>query len=295
MSLPKGSAHPSAKITEEQVREIKQLIKERKLTQGEIAARYGADRTTVANIKAGKSWGHVKLPARPAPDRTPVECKHPSGHVHGTHAMYVFDKCRCVDCAAEHAAYMLRRKRMIRAGTWQNHFYDPGPLQEHLRLLARHGIGALQLAQLTGLGEQVHYRIMAGYRVQRRTAVRVLAVQPDMRNASPGAWIDSTGTRRRLQALIAMGWSHRVLVPILGVAPGTVDNIHRRKLVRVKTARVVAEVYDRLWDKPAPEGRNRSCALAMARRKGFVPPLAWDDDEIDDPAARPHGEWRAVA
>ena len=86
-----------------------------------------------------------------------------------------------------------------------------------------------------------------------------------------------------------------VLVPILGVAPGTVDNIHRRKLVRVKTARVVAEVYDRLWDKPAPEGRNRSCALAMARRKGFVPPLAWDDDEIDDPAARPHGEWRAVA
>jgi hypothetical protein len=295
MTIPAGEGHPSAKITEDQVREIRRLIKEGTLTQSAIAERFGVDRTTICNIKKGKTWAHVDKPVRKEVVYGPVECPHDGGHVHGTHSAYVVDKCRCQECVEEHSSYMRRRREMMKAGTWQNHLYDPEPLQKHLQMLARCGIGAVQLAQLTGLSDRTYWRVMGGYRVQRRTATRILSVKPDMRNAAPGAWIDATGTRRRLQALIAMGWSQTALRPLLGLAEGTIENIHTQKTVRVKTARIVAGLYDRLWDKPAPAGRNRDCALGMARRRGFVLPLAWDDDEIDDPAAKPHGEWRAVA
>jgi hypothetical protein len=101
--------------------------------------------------------------------------------------------------------------------------------------------------------------------------------------------VDATGTRRRLQALAAIGWPPRALAERLGIQP---DNILRRHRVRVGTARLVAAVYDQLSMTPGPDTRS----AAAARRRGWAPPLAWDDDSIDDPAARPHadGEGRAA-
>jgi hypothetical protein len=49
------------------------------------------------------------------------------------------------------------------------------------------------------------------------------------------------------------------------------------------TAGQVARVYDELAMTPGPSTRARDAAA----RRGWVPPLAWDDDEIDDPQARP--------
>ena len=47
--------------------------------------------------------------------------------------------------------------------------------------------------------------------------------------------------------------------------------------------RAVTRVYDELWDTPGPSeaGRRRS------RARGCPPPMAWDDDTIDDPRAVP--------
>jgi hypothetical protein len=39
----------------------------------------------------------------------------------------------------------------------------------------------------------------------------------------------------------------------------------------------------------------KSRALSMARARGYLSPLAWDDDEIDDPKARPKGQYRETA
>lgn len=102
--------------------------------------------------------------------------------------------------------------------------------------------------------------------------------------------IDSAGTMRRLQALAAIGWSTVKLARQLGVTQGPLWRLmmqpHR---VRRETATRVAALYDRLWNQPPPAGRGAVYARNSAARKGWPPPLAWDDDTIDDPAAEPQG------
>jgi len=55
-----GSKVPSAKLNEDQVREIKRLIRAGMRYQ-DIAEHYGVGKTTIANIATGLRWSHVKL------------------------------------------------------------------------------------------------------------------------------------------------------------------------------------------------------------------------------------------
>jgi len=83
---------------------------------------------------------------------------------------------------------------------------------------------------------------------------------------------------------MAIGWPSRILTTRLGMAEhGSVLDIanHNNATIRRATADNVRRVYDELWDKPGP---SRISAQRAAKR-GWVPPLAWDDDTIDDPAA----------
>lgn len=48
------------KLNEEQVREIKQLLREGKLSHNMIAKRYDISRRAITNINTGLSWRHVK-------------------------------------------------------------------------------------------------------------------------------------------------------------------------------------------------------------------------------------------
>jgi group I intron endonuclease len=57
---PKGSGHPNSKLTENQVLEIKQRIKNGE-TQKNIAKDYGISDRTVGNIKRGESWSHLTV------------------------------------------------------------------------------------------------------------------------------------------------------------------------------------------------------------------------------------------
>lgn len=94
--------------------------------------------------------------------------------------------------------------------------------------------------------------------------------------------VDATGTRRRLQALMAIGWRNRDLGARLGITGEGVDRTcNNRRLVHVRTAARIAALYDELWDKPGPSDETRRRAAA----KGWPPPLWWDDDLIDDPTA----------
>lgn len=108
--------------------------------------------------------------------------------------------------------------------------------------------------------------------------------------------IDAAGTRRRLQALNAIGWS----LPDLGSRIGVHGNglgfiIRRRKWVTPETADKIKALYDELEMIPAPsdnhmvygKGNPVSTVKSRARSKGWVPPLGWE--EIDDPFALPIG------
>jgi predicted XRE-type DNA-binding protein len=55
----KGSLHGQAKLNEEKVLEIKQLLAENILSQREIAKLYGVSQRIILNIKKGRAWIHV--------------------------------------------------------------------------------------------------------------------------------------------------------------------------------------------------------------------------------------------
>lgn len=103
-------------------------------------------------------------------------------------------------------------------------------------------------------------------------------------------WVDGTGSARRLQALAALGYGLLDLADHLGWRKSRVQNVQTLKASRVclSTVERVTRVYDELAMTPGPSTRARD----LARRKGWVPPLAWDDDTIDDPNARSAGGLR---
>jgi hypothetical protein len=100
----------------------------------------------------------------------------------------------------------------------------------------------------------------------------------------PPGRVSTVGVVRRRRALAAMGWGLVDLAPRLGVASEFhVNNYLRRDRVLRSTYEKWVRVYDELSMTWGPNDQARE----MAHRKGWPPPLAWDDDEIDDPAAKP--------
>lgn len=55
----RGEMNASAKLTAQEVMEIRYLLQEKIMTQGRIAAKYGITQSAVSAIKTGKSWGHL--------------------------------------------------------------------------------------------------------------------------------------------------------------------------------------------------------------------------------------------
>lgn len=106
--------------------------------------------------------------------------------------------------------------------------------------------------------------------------------------------VDATGTQRRIQALAANGWPLTWLSARLGLAPDVMGARLGRTYVTPETADQVRRLYDDLWDVAPPAAtRDEKGAVSRARtyaqRHGWVPPMAWDDDMIDDPNAKPQG------
>jgi DNA-binding CsgD family transcriptional regulator len=95
--------------------------------------------------------------------------------------------------------------------------------------------------------------------------------------------VDSTGTIRRVQALVALGWPMAVLGERRGVTGRNLHRLLSQTRVHRDTAANIAALYDELSMTIGPSRRSRS----LARNNGWVVPLAWSDDKIDDPAARP--------
>lgn len=137
----------------------------------------------------------------------------------------------------------------------------------------------------SGLPKTVVKRILGGkQKIQRITEARVFAIpMPDFCHPTRSIYVPAIGTRRRLQALMAFGWSTAAIGRELGVTQSMVSSIGQREFISGKSAATVAAVFDRLQMTPGPSVKARQ----MAACKGWVPPFAWDEDAIDNPAASP--------
>ena len=209
-------------------------------------------------------------------------------------------RCRRPACLARSAAYDATRNRLVAYGRWQP-FIDAEPVRQHVRMLMSYGIGWQRVCRLANVSNGGMSRLLYGdkarnyactKRVRTFTADKILAVRPDFDNLAAGARVDGTGTRRRLQALVANGWPQLRLGHELGIKHHRLiwDQV-RKDVVTADTVRKVRDLYERLWNvDPATRDvapRYITQAKQIADANGWVPPAAWDDDYIDSPAATP--------
>jgi hypothetical protein len=220
----------------------------------------------------------------------PAECGH-RRHVAG-----------CPPCQARSAQIKRRRHRELAYGRWQP-YADVGPAREHVRALRDSGIGCKKIAAAAGISQGAVRRILGLGALEPTTRIRpaiaaaLLSVElsPDLRR--PAALADGTGTRRRLQSLIAAGHCRITLAERLGMGNDSMNRLLRgTTCVLVTTAAAVSALYDELWlappDESTPTARRRAAAArAEGRRSSWPLPGAWDDDLIDDPAAPVPSGW----
>ena len=232
---------------------------------------------------------------------------------HGTRARYVGGPdehgrpgagCRCAGCSAANRVEAAKRERAILYGQWQP-YVDAGKARAHVAALSAAGIGWKRAAELAGVPTGSISKLLFGApggrppsrRIRPETERRILAVTAAEESLSPGALVDATGARRRLQALVAVGYSQAVLAGRLGQLRANFTGTMSRERLTAGTVRAVRELYDELWDKRPDESTHRtrisaSRARNYAQARGWPVPMAWDEPEIDDPGAGPAAGWR---
>jgi hypothetical protein len=103
--------------------------------------------------------------------------------------------------------------------------------------------------------------------------------------------VPNIGTRRRIQSLVALGWSLSEISRQAGWTRSLAALIIRRQgPLHEKTARECAAIYERLSNQLPPRDTkgqriDYSRARNMAARNGWLPPIWWDN--LDDPDERP--------
>lgn len=182
-------------------------------------------------------------------------------------------------------------------------FVPVGPVRAHVVQLRAAGMPLERIAAAARVPAPVLESILEDRPLARRqvgeeTAQRLRAVTPARFLAGDSRLVDATGARRRLQALTALGWSRTALAARSGLHPETVRTILTAPRCQAHAAAAIRTLYDRVWDEAPPaatpvQRQAVDLARAEAATHRWAPPMAWDDDELDDPTARPHGTVKA--
>ncbi|MFF8482383.1 hypothetical protein [Streptomyces antibioticus] len=162
---------------------------------------------------------------------------------------------------------------------------DATQTRHHIERLLAAGWTQAQITRAAGTAHRVVGAVLAGQRDVANDTARAILNIPIGPAPDDGRDIDATGTVRRVQALVAIGWPIARLAPYTGLYETALGRISRGELahVRTGTAQTVAAVYRRLSRIPGPSTRARNDAA----RKGWTGPAGWGEDTIDDPSAGP--------
>lgn len=98
--------------------------------------------------------------------------------------------------------------------------------------------------------------------------------------------VDATGTRRRIQALMCLGWSQRHIAALAGTTQQVISvQLHIDTVTRPSHDRMVAVFEQLSVALPPTDTPGQRLAVgrlkALARRNGWAPPFAWDDIDND--------------
>lgn len=211
---------------------------------------------------------------------------------HGEERGY-FRGCKRDCCRDAHIRAGKRRQYLQKQGRPVT--VPAGPVREHVRALLAAGVtrGAIlraadhpmdlrSLCDLLGNGE----RPSTQERIAAPLARSLLAVSADDALACL-PYVDKTESVRLIRCLQAQGWTLRYIASRLtpdgtAKAPGFLSD-HACATVRAATARAVRALADEIGDRQGPSKRT----AIIARRHGFYPLIAYDDDGVL------HREWLA--
>lgn len=223
----------------------------------------------------------------------------PADHKHGINTTcYAGHKCRCDNCKAGHRKRMERRRKNIAYGRHEGLVSNKN-VANHINVLRASGWSIREIAEQSRVTPHTVNRAALGLagKIRPESARKILGVHPNRRPDPTlgGQLVDSTGTIRRLQALVAMGYPGAELLRMIGAHEAYVTRMMTYPMVTVTTRDRVRDLYDDLWDTPpVPRDQKHAYQIRRTRKRalsrGWVPPLAWDDDAIDDPTAAPDAD-----
>lgn len=177
---------------------------------------------------------------------------------------------------------------------------DPSETRQHILSLMAEGVPRERIARQAGVSSGYLSDLVngckghSGRRVYYGTisplfAEVVLAVRSSDCAGQANWWTNPTGSRRRVEALMAIGYSALEQAHRIGKLPNPFRaSVWTAKVIHPETAKAIAKLYDQLWCQPRALDGQTLRTLKLAARKGYAPPQAWDDDSIDDPIAIPN-------
>lgn len=116
-----------------------------------------------------------------------------------------------------------------------------------------------------------------------------LATRP-AQQSPPAGLVARVGAARRVRALMALGHNSETIGAAAGITGRLVLKVVYTPGPWVTAARYeqVCVAYEALSMRAGSDSRVRQWAL----ERGWAPPLAWDDEDLDDPDATPDGVLR---
>lgn len=216
----------------------------------------------------------------------------PPDHAHGKTATCwgnTKHKCRCDECREAQRKRLERRRKDVAYGRHE-FTRSATPVRRHVNTLRGQGWTVRDIARAADVSAQTVNRagLGIGGGIKAESARRILAVRASDKPAADmgGRLVDATGTVRRFQALVYMGYPGADLMRRMGMNPAYVSHLVNHVQVVEATRAKVAALYDELWSTPptptdAQAAYHMRRAQAWARRRGWVGPLHWDSIDTD--------------
>ena len=185
---------------------------------------------------------------------------------------------------------------------FENKFVDCQPVREHIQSLLNQGWGYRTISAVSGVKVGQIKHLVVGRspsemrqryprpqhltRMLKSNADKLMAVRYDMTKSPGGALVPSKPTQRRIQALVAVGYSMMWQAEQIGWSVQNFTPILKKDQVQVSTAKLIHELFEQYaYKRRTGESKELKYsitrALNHAARNGWVPAAAWDDIDTD--------------
>jgi hypothetical protein len=163
---------------------------------------------------------------------------------HGSRAKYRTG-CKCLPCRAANSRYNTHRE-LKKAQGHSNGIVDAAAARAHIKMLSRRGVGRRAVVTKSGVSKTIVAQIRSGERkhIREETERRILAVT--QKDRLPAARVSGKKTWMLLDELIERGYTKTQLAHWLGCKSRGLQI--KRDMVTVKTAKRVAELYQKIQD-----------------------------------------------